>query len=449
MVAVHVIDDSFVQPQPGTDAGDHLLSGLLPVGILIVVAWLYPRLGAGARAGVSVTFGALAVAVGAPAVYYLRAGEAADAHYTGLLAIPMGVLMLGVGPVVLWRARHVGGSRAHRYRRRSLTALVIVTVAAPTFFFFVLPVAVAYIYTHTGRTITTPDLGVDFQVVTVTTSDSLQLVGWYVGSRNGAAVIVYPGAARTDEARMLIDHGYGVLLLEARGQGASEGDAVRWAGDRDLLAGVVFLQGRPDVDPARIGALGFSVGGELLIEAAAQSTALRAVVSEGAGERVGEQDVSGLARVLVDPAQAVLTAATTVFSNHRPPPPIIDRIGQIAPRLVLLVYADPGISGENTRQPKYFAAAGKPKEIWKVPGSVHTGGFDAQPVEYERRVVGFFDRALRGDTRNPSHAVTRKPPAGAPAALRQWIRPISSRSRDEVTRGRQAEPATANRLGRR
>ena len=128
MVAVHVIDDSFVQPQPGTDAGDHLLSGLLPVGILIVVAWLYPRLGAGARAGVSVTFGALAVAVGAPAVYYLRAGEAADAHYTGLLAIPMGVLMLGVGPVVLWRARHVGGSRAHRYRRRSLTALVIVTV---------------------------------------------------------------------------------------------------------------------------------------------------------------------------------------------------------------------------------------------------------------------------------------------------------------------------------
>ena len=397
LMAVHVIDDSFLQPQPGTDAGDHLLSGLLPAAVLIAVAWLFPRLCAGARAGVAMTFGALAIALGAPAAYYLRAGEAAGAHYSGLVAISIGVVMLGLGPVVLWRARHVGGTLAHRCRRRSLTTLVFVTVAASTFFFFVFPVAVAYIYTHTGPPTTTPELGVDFQAVTVTTSDSLQLAGWYVESRNGAAVIVYPGAARADEARMLIDHDYGVLLLEARGQGASEGDPVRWAGDRDLLAGVAFLQGRPDVDPARIGAIGFSVGGELLIEAAAQSTALRAVVSEGAGQRVGELDVSGLARVLVDPAQAVLTAATTVFSNHRPPPPIIDRIGQIAPRSLLLVYADPGISGENTRQPKYFAAAGWPKEIWKVPGSVHAGGLDARPVEYERRVVGFFDRALLGD----------------------------------------------------
>jgi uncharacterized protein len=61
---------------------------------------------------------------------------------------------------------------------------------------------------------------------------------------------------------------------------------------------------------------------------------------------------------------------------------------------VFLIYADPGSGGENTRQPDYYAAAGSPKAIWKVPGSAHTGGLDAQPAEYERRVVGFFDRAL-------------------------------------------------------
>ncbi len=43
---------------------------------------------------------------------------------------------------------------------------------------------------------------------------------------------------------------------------------------------------------------------------------------------------------------------------------------------------------------KYHAAAGDPKAIWKVPGSEHTGGIDAHPAEYERRVVGFFDRSL-------------------------------------------------------
>jgi fermentation-respiration switch protein FrsA (DUF1100 family) len=42
----------------------------------------------------------------------------------------------------------------------------------------------------------------------------------------------------------------------------------------------------------------------------------------------------------------------------------------------------------------FYAAASGPKEIWEVPGSDHIGGVDAQPLEYERRVVGFFDRTL-------------------------------------------------------
>ena len=30
VVAVHILDDNFVQPQPGTGATDHLVSGLVP-----------------------------------------------------------------------------------------------------------------------------------------------------------------------------------------------------------------------------------------------------------------------------------------------------------------------------------------------------------------------------------------------------------------------------------
>jgi hypothetical protein len=53
-----------------------------------------------------------------------------------------------------------------------------------------------------------------------------------------------------------------------------------------------------------------------------------------------------------------------------------------------------GSEGESTRQPKYYAAADEPKSIWKLPEADHTGGFDAEPVEDERRVVDFFDAAL-------------------------------------------------------
>jgi hypothetical protein len=396
-VALHIVDDNFLQREPGTSAGDHLASGLVPIAVLAAVAGAYPHLRAGARATVAMTLGALAITIGVPSAYYLLAGRASGDHCTGVLAIVAGVVLLLSGPVTLWRARRTGGSRRRRYLRRALIALSTPFLALALIWFFVFPIGFAYIYSHTGRGVVTPELGVAYESVTVPTSDGLRLAASYVPSRNRAAVVLYPGATRPREARMLIRHGYGVLLLDPRGQGSSEGDTVRWAGDRDLLAAAWYLRQRPDVDPDRIGGFGFSIGGEMLLEAAAQSTAFRAIVSEGAGSRVGDEDVSGPARLLVEPNLALMTAALTVFSNHGPPPPIVNRIGRIAPRPVLLIYADPGLGSEQTRQPLYYAVAGEPKAIWRVPGASHTGGIEAQPLEYERRVIAFLDGALLGD----------------------------------------------------
>ena len=394
VVALHIADDNFLQPAPGTSAGDHLASGLVPIGILAAVAYLYPRARAGARAATAMTFGVLGIAIGVPGAYYLADGTASGDHYTGLLAILAGAVLVLGAPVTLWKARRRGGSRRRRYLLRTATAAGGVVLGLVLVQLVVFPVSLAYIYTHTGRTPSEPAPGAPFEPATVTTSDSLELAAWYVPSENGAAVVVFPGATRAAEARMLAGHGYGVLLLESRGQGGSEGDIVRWAGDRDLLAGAAFLAEQPGVEPGRIGAIGFSIGGEILLETAAQSDAFAAIVSDGAGERVGEQDAAGAERILAAPLQTVLTAAVTVFSNHGPPPPIIERIGLIAPRPVFLISAEHGIGGENERQPAYFAAAGEPKQHWEIPGATHTGGIDAEPAEYERRVVEFFDGAL-------------------------------------------------------
>jgi uncharacterized protein len=51
------------------------------------------------------------------------------------------------------------------------------------------------------------------------------------------------------------------------------------------ITAIAFLEGRPDIQDRRIGGLGLSVGGELMIEGAASNPSLRAVVSERAGER--------------------------------------------------------------------------------------------------------------------------------------------------------------------
>ncbi len=197
---------------------------------------------------------------------------------------------------------------------------------------------------------------------------------------------------------MLARHGYGVLLVDARGYDGSDGDPnmFGWRTDRDIDAGVAWLRRQPDVTDGRIGGIGFSVGGEMMLQAAASNPGLRAVVSEGAGARSVREDLMrGPRGWLVLPAAAVQSAALAVLSGTAPPPSLEDLVPRIAPRPLFLIYAAHGVGGEELNV-DYYRAAGAPKTLWRVAGAGHVGGFDARPRQYERRVTGFFDRALLG-----------------------------------------------------
>jgi len=258
-------------------------------------------------------------------------------------------------------------------------------------------VAVSYVYTHVARPdVPAADLGAPYQDVTFTTSDGIELAGWYVPSRNGAAVIAFPGRSGPQpHARMLIRHGYGVLLFDPRGQGESEGDPYRWGGEKDVKAALAFLARRPDVEPGRIGGLGLSLGGELMLQTAAESEGLAAVVSEGAGMRsIREQlEKPGARKWLSVPTWAVTTAATAVLSNHAPPPNLKELVGRISPRPVFLIYSGHPLGGEELSE-QFYDAAGQPKTLWKIADAGHTDGLAAHPQAYEQRVIAFFDRAL-------------------------------------------------------
>jgi uncharacterized protein len=391
--ALHVVDDNFLQPQPGTSAGDHLAGGLVQTALFLLAAWAYPRLRPGARATLAIGAGIFTtvMGVGEAGYYTLERGPSGD-DYTGLLAIPAGLILVGIGLVTLWRSRK-GGSLIRRYLRRALIAVAFVLGA----YFVVYPVAQAYVVTHAARAyVPAPQLGTAYEDVTFKTDDGLLLEGWYVPSKNGAAVIVFPGRKGPQKAaRMLARHGYGVLLFDRRGEGESEGDpnAFGWAGTRDVKAAIVFLEARPDVSEDRIGGLGLSVGGEVLLQTAAETDELAAVVSEGAGVRSVREatQLEGSERWVGTPAWGLVTAATAIFANDLPPRSLTDLSGEISAP-VFFIYATPGQGGESLN-PTYYEAAEEPKEIWAPEGG-HTGAIDAEPDEYERRVVAFFDSAL-------------------------------------------------------
>jgi dienelactone hydrolase len=396
LIAVHVIDDSFLQPQPGTSASDHLVSGLVPLALLSLAAWAYPRVRGGRRAALALALGVLGLAAGGEGIHYARTIGASGDDYTGLLAIPAGLLLLGLGISTLWRTRCTGGSPWRMLVRRALLGVAGVVV----FVYVVLPIGMSYVDTHVARGAVPPaHLGVPYEDVSFETSDGLTLHGWYVPSRNRGAVIAFPGRKGPQpHTRMLARHGYGVLLFDRRGEGESEGDPTSWGwgNEKDLKAAITFLQRRADVDPDRIGGLGLSVGGEMMIQTAAETDALKAVASEGAGIRSLREtlEVPSAEAWLGAPFKAVETAATAVFHDQAPPPSLVALVARIAPRPLLLMYSGEGQGGEVQLNPEFHRAAGAPNTLWEIPGAGHTGGIRAQPEEYERRVIGFFDQAL-------------------------------------------------------
>ena len=345
--ALHVVDDAFLQPQPGTSAADHLAGGLIPTVLLLATAWAYPRLRAGVRASLALLFGVLALLASTEAVYYTtQIGPSGD-DYTGLLSIGAGLLLIGLGAVTLWRSRRTDDRRWWRYLRR----LLLTAGALVAAFLVLFPVSISYVVTHVSRAeVPTADLGAPYEDVEFTTSDGLRLKGWYIASRNGAAVISFPGrAASQKRAKMLARHGYGVLVFDRRGEGESEGDPnlFGWQGERDIHAAVAFLQHRPDVDPDRIGGIGLSVGGEMMIEAAAESTALRAIVSEGGSSRsVRDERANPGTKWQMLVGNGIATAATALFTSNLPPADLQSLVPKIEHGSVFFVYGEQGQPAE-------------------------------------------------------------------------------------------------------
>ena len=395
-IAVHVLDDSFIQPQPGTSAGDHLAGGIIPVAALAAAAALLPRVRAGLRGALTLLIGFSGVMVGSEAAYFTATGHASGDDWTGLLALLAGVAMLVLGTRDLWRSRRRGGSAIRRDGRRLAVLGGSVLVGYLVLFQF----AMGYGTTHIASPeVPEVDLGRPFQDVTVPSADGVELSGWYVPSRNRAAVVII-AMGRTSpgpHARMLARNGYGVLVIDPRGWGRSHGDpnAFGWAGSKDVRGAVDWVAARPDVDPGRVGGLGLSVGGEMMIQAAAETDALAAVVSEGAGERSVREFLSGVSGPdwLALPQYAALTTSVALFGNDTPPPGLEDLAGEVEEPM-LLMYGEHGQPLERELNPKYAAAAGETATLWEVPGSGHMSGLDAQPAEYERRVVGFLDEEL-------------------------------------------------------
>jgi dienelactone hydrolase len=245
---------------------------------------------------------------------------------------------------------------------------------------------------------------VPYQAINFQTSDALTLHGWYIPSANRAAIIVAHGLGGNrlgvlPIGEFLAKHGYGVLLIDLRAHGESDGTRYDY-GWRDILAAADFLTAQPDVDPERIGAFGSSLGGVMVVEGAARDQRIKAVIADGAGA-VTLDDIPPR-QTLIEWWFLPYDYTNTVTIQHETGEwdllPMVGAVKRISPRPLMLIAASGGVYPQNFEQymnQRFFDAASDPKQLWLIDGVGHTGGYGADPARFEERIVSFFNDALR------------------------------------------------------
>ena len=131
-----------------------------------------------------------------------------------------------------------------------------------------------------------PD-GLPWREVKIPTLRGKTLFGWFIPAGEGApALAVLHGWGGNAEMMLplagpLHAAGYALLFFDARSHGRSDGDNFaslpRFA--EDLESALDWLQARPEVDAARVGVIGHSVGAGAALLLAARRNDLAAVVS--------------------------------------------------------------------------------------------------------------------------------------------------------------------------
>ena len=340
---------------------------------------------------VGVLLTSLGLGVGTP---YVRKAGWSLLGVAGGLALVVGLLLLALAVVGL------AGSVRRWWR---LVILPLAVVVAPVLV-YVLAVPFAVTTVPPTEADRTPGaVGLDHREVRLPTRDGVELAASYVPSGNGAAVVLLHGSGSTrssvvDQAAVLAAHGYGVLLLDARGHGDSGGRAMDWGwhGDEDVAAAMTFLEAQPEVTGGRIAAVGLSRGGEEALGAAAADARVRAVVAEGATGRGAFDlgwlsDVYGWRGAVTEAAKWLQTSLVELLSGAERPVALREAVG--AASSVLLVTAGDRPDEQHAAEVLRRAAPDR-VQVWVVPGGSHTGGLRTAPPEWEARVVGFLDDAL-------------------------------------------------------
>ena len=252
----------------------------------------------------------------------------------------------------------------------------------------------------------------DFEV---SASDGAKLRGWKIRAENpiGDWVVILHGVgdnrcSQTGYARFMLARGYGVVMMDSRAQGESEGAMATYGwmerNDARLIDDAILA-----AEPVRhLFYFGESMGGAIALQAAAEDVRIAGVVAEDPFSNLREvtYDYAGLqfspllGKTLFRPAAIVALSQAEKEGGFKATDVSPEEAVAARPFPILLICGteDRKIPCRHAR--RIFRHATGPKELWVVKGAGHTMAYGVAHEEFEKRVLGFLASVAPSDGRN-------------------------------------------------
>ena len=266
-----------------------------------------------------------------------------------------------------------------------LIAAVLIYAALAGYVYLMQP-RLIYYPDMPGRDIQiTPEaIGLEYEDISLTTTDGEQLHGWFVPHPSARATLLFAhGNAgnishRLDSIRMFHGLGLNVFIFDYRGYGLSSGSTTEQGTYHDVDAAWHYLLEERGLGPESVVLFGRSLGAAVIADLAAR-TRPGAVILESAFTSVPDM----AARIY--PWLPVRWLASYRYDNAA-------KIREISvPILVIHSRDDEIIPFEQGEQ--LFAAANEPKQMLELSGG-HNDGFHVSRDEYRPVVEAFIHKSL-------------------------------------------------------
>jgi uncharacterized protein len=254
-------------------------------------------------------------------------------------------------------------------------------------------------------------LNAELEDASITASDGAILRGWIIRPNhgNGNAVILLHGLAdnrlgMTGYAQLLVDHGFTVLMPDARAHGVSGGALATYGllERNDIREWFDFLQAKEH--PGCTFGFGESMGAAELLQSLEAQTRFCAVAAESpfatfreiAYDRMGQPFHLGpwVGRTLLRPlVEAAFLRARWKYGLDMEKISPAESVAQTTvPVLLIHGRVDSNIPVRHSR----LIHARSPKtQLWEVPDADHCGAISTEPQEFKQKLLGWFTSSQR------------------------------------------------------